>query len=165
VNIGKQATQAKDEILAYRILNLEVELAKTKRIVEMLTHTLATKGGVSTQGNGGGLEIKTKFASLREQGDAYLNLVLTKEQRKIVAGNKRDEQSFSLRGKVICDLYERGAYASEIALILRKNPSTIHYHLACANIVKPKNNKQFYCKRASSSLRRAHAHTPQRFKA
>ena len=134
-------------IVASRLLNLENELRTTKSMLDQLANILATK---NTLGGGGG---SPTFLTIAEQARAYLDLILTPEQKAIVIGTKRDEVSSKLRARVICELYKRGVSPNQITIALCKDHNSIYYHLAMAGLVKARDNKQYSKRRASRDMK------------
>jgi hypothetical protein len=133
-------------IVADRLLNLERELQHTKTMLDRLANIVATNP-IKTAG-----DVKEPtFLTIAEQARAYLDLVLTPEQKAIVVGTKRDENSSRLRARVICELYKRGVSPNQITIALSKDHNSIYYHLAMAGLVKAKDNKQYSARRASKA--------------
>jgi hypothetical protein len=134
-------------IVAERLLNLENELRTTKSMLDKLANILATK---NTLGGGGG---SPAFLTIAEQARAYIDLILTPEQKAIVLSTKRDQNASMLRAKVICELYRKGVSPNQITIALSKDHNSIYYHLAMAGLVKAKDNKQYSKRRASKALK------------
>ena len=143
-------------IVASRLLNLENELRTTKAMLERLANIVATNP-IKTAG-----DVKEPaFLTIAEQARAYLDLILTPEQKAIVVGVKRDEVSSRLRAKVICELYKRGVSPNQITIALCKDHNSIYYHLAMAGLVKAKDNKQYSKRRASRDMKMKRLMSPQ----
>ena len=142
-------------IVASRLLNLERELQDTKTLLDKLANIVATN---STRGGGGD---KPAFLTMADQARAYIDLVLTPEQKAIVLGVKRDENSSKLRGKIICHLYQKGISANQIKIVLGKDHNSIYYHLAMAGLVKARDNKQYSARRASRLRKMKRVTSPQ----
>ena len=143
-------------IVADRLLKLETELHHTKTMLERLANIVATNP-MKTAG-----DIKEPtFLTIAEQARAYLDLVLTPEQKAIVVGTKRDENSSRLRARVICELYKRGVSPNQITIALSKDHNSIYYHLAMAGLVKAKDNKQYSKRRASRLMKMKRMTSPQ----
>ena len=138
-------TQEWQSIVASRLLNLENELRTTKSMLDKLANILATK---DTLGGGGG---SPTFLTIAEQAKAYIDLILTPEQKAIVLSTKRDQNASMLRAKVICELYKKGVSPNQITIALSKDHNSIYYHLAMAGLVKAKDNKQYSARRASKA--------------
>jgi hypothetical protein len=143
-------------IVAERLLNLERELQHTKTMLERLANIVATNP-IKTAG-----DVKEPaFLTIAEQARAYLDLILTPEQKAIVVGTKRDENSSRLRARVICELYKRGVSPNQITIALCKDHNSIYYHLAMAGLVKAKDNKQYSKRRASRDMKMRRMMSPQ----
>ena len=143
-------------IVASRLLNLENELRTTKAMLERLANIVATNP-IKTAG-----DVKEPtFLTIAEQARAYLDLILTPEQKAIVVGVKRDEVSSKLRARVICELYRRGVSPNQITIALCKDHNSIYYHLAMAGLVKAKDNKQYSARRASRLMKMKRLMSPQ----
>jgi hypothetical protein len=95
----------------------------------------------------------TPFVTIAEQARAYIDLILTPEQKAIVLSTKRDQNASMLRAKVICELYKKGVSPNQITIALCKDHNSIYYHLAMAGLVKAKDNKQYSKRRASKALK------------
>jgi hypothetical protein len=143
-------------IVASRLLNLENELRTTKAMLERLANIVAT----NPIKKAGDVKEPT-FLTIAEQARAYLDLILTPEQKAIVVGVKRDEVSSRLRAKVICELYKRGVSPNQITIALCKDHNSIYYHLAMAGLVKAKDNKQYSKRRASRDMKMKRLMSPQ----
>jgi len=144
-------------IVAERLLNLENELRTTKSMLDQLANIVATS---NTLGGGGGGAGKP-FVTIAEQARAYIDLILTPEQKEIVLGTKRDQNASMLRAKVICELYKKGVSPNQITIALSKDHNSIYYHLAMAGLVKAKDNKQYSKRRASKALKMKRLMSPQ----
>lgn len=136
-------------IVASRLLNLENELRTTKAMLDQLANILATSNTLGGGGGGGG----KPFVTIAEQARAYIDLILTPEQKAIVLSTKRDQNASMLRAKVICELYKKGVSPNQITIALCKDHNSIYYHLAMAGLVKAKDNKQYSKRRASKALK------------
>jgi hypothetical protein len=144
-------------IVADRLLKLETELHHTKAMLDRLANIVATNP-IKKVGEGGSDPI---FLTIAEQARAYLDLILTPEQKAIVVGTKRDENSSRLRARVICELYKRGVSPNQITIALSKDHNSIYYHLAMAGLVKAKDNKQYSKRRASRLMKMKRIMSPQ----
>jgi hypothetical protein len=142
-------------IVASRLLNLERELQDTKTLLDKLANIVATN---STRGGGGD---KPAFLTMADQAKAYLDLALTPEQKELVLGTRRDENTSRLRGEVICQLYKKGISANQIKIVLGKDHNSIYYHLAMAGLVKARDNKQYSARRASRLRKMKRVTSPQ----
>jgi len=135
-------------IVASRLLNLENELRTTKAMLERLANIVATNP-IKTAG-----DVKEPtFLTIAEQARAYIDLILTPEQKAIVLSTKRDQNASMLRAKVICELYKKGVSPNQITIALCKDHNSIYYHLAMAGLVKAKDNKQYSKRRASKAFK------------
>lgn len=143
-------------IVADRLLKLETELHHTKTMLERLAKIVATNP-IKTAGD----VREPTFLTIAEQARAYLDLILTPEQKAIVVGTKRDENSSRLRARVICELYKRGVSPNQITIALSKDHNSIYYHLAMAGLVKAKDNKQYSKRRASRLMKMKRIMFPQ----
>ena len=149
-------TQEWHSIVASRLLNLETELRNTKSMLERLANIVATNPVKTAE------DVKEPtFLTIAEQARAYLDLILTPEQKAIVVGAKRDEVSSRLRARVICELYKRGVSPNQITIALCKDHNSIYYHLAMAGLVKAKDNKQYSKRRASRDMKMKRMMSPQ----
>ena len=149
-------TQEWQSIVASRLLNLENELRTTKSMLERLANIVATNPIKTAR------DVKEPtFLTIAEQARAYLDLILTPEQKAIVVGAKRDEVSSRLRARVICELYRRGVSPNQITIALCKDHNSIYYHLAMAGLVKAKDNKQYSKRRASRDMKMKRMMSPQ----
>ena len=139
-------TQEWHSIVASRLLNLENELRTTKSMLERLANIVATNP-IKTAG-----DVKEPtFLTIAEQARAYIDLILTPEQKAIVLSAKRDQNASMLRAKVICELYKKGVSPNQITIALCKDHNSIYYHLAMAGLVKARDNKQYSARRASKA--------------
>jgi hypothetical protein len=145
-------------IVAERLLNLENELRTTKSMLDQLANILATSNTLGGGGGGGGGK---PFVTIAEQARAYIDLILTPEQKAIVLSTKRDQNASMLRAKVICELYKKGVSPNQITIALSKDHNSIYYHLAMAGLVKAKDNKQYSKRRASKALKMKRLMSPQ----
>jgi hypothetical protein len=145
-------------IVAERLLNLENELRTTKSMLDQLANILATSSTLGVGGGGGGGK---PFVTITEQARAYIDLILTPEQKEIVLSTKRDQNASMLRAKVICELYKKGVSPNQITIALSKDHNSIYYHLAMAGLVKAKDNKQYSARRASKALKMKRLMSPQ----
>ena len=143
-------------IVADRLLNLENELRITKSMLDKLANILATSNTLGVGGGGG-----KPFVTIAEQARAYIDLILTPEQKEIVLSTKRDQNASMLRAKVICELYKKGVSPNQITIALSKDHNSIYYHLAMAGLVKAKDNKQYSARRASKALKMKRLMSPQ----
>ena len=101
------------------------------------------------------------FVTIAEQARAYIDLILTPEQKAIVLSTKRDQNASMLRAKVICELYRKGVSPNQITIALSKDHNSIYYHLAMAGLVKAKDNKQYSKRRASRDMKMKRMMSPQ----
>lgn len=116
------------DILANRISVLEIEVARYKKILELMQIKVDTMGLSNERG---------KFASKETLGEEYLKITFTPEEIAQLKSSKRHDSLTQLRRQVIVELYKRGLNPNQIARVLLKDHNAIYYHLILAGVMKP----------------------------
>lgn len=142
--------EAQMQAITQRVASLEITTRKVIKQIDNLSMQMARAGAAI----GGGHTAKdnpTKFITLSEQVNAYLDSKLTPEQLHLIKSVKRDEDTALLRRNVICDLYRKGVSGNMIGKVLKKDHNTIYYNLVLGGEMKAGNNKQYKERIASRS--------------
>lgn len=142
--------EAQMQAITQRVASLEITMRKVLKQVDSLSMQMA-RGGMAIGGGHMAKDNPTKFITLGEQVNAYLESKLTPDQLHLVRSVKRDEETALLRRNVICDLYKRGVSGNMIGKVLNKDHNTIYYNLVIGGELKVKNNKQYKKRLASKS--------------
>lgn len=116
------------QVLANRISMLEIELARHKKILELMQVKIDTMG-LSND--------RDKFASKETLGEEYLKATFTPEEIAQLKSSKRHDNLTQLRRQVVVELYRRGLTPNQISRVLCKDHNSIHYHLIIAGAKKP----------------------------
>jgi len=134
--------EAQIQAITQRIASLEITTRKVVKQIDNLSMQMA-RAGVAIGGGHMAKDNPTKFITISEQVNAYLESKLTTEQLFLVRSVKRDEETALLRRNVICDLYRRGVSGNMISKVLNKDHNTVYYNLVIGGEMKVKNNKQY----------------------
>lgn len=142
--------EAQIQALTQRIASLEITTRKAVKQIDAMCMQMA-RYGVAIGGGHTAKDNPTKFITLAEQVELYLNSKLTPEQLAIIRTTKRDEDTSLLRRNVICDLYQRGVSGNMIGKVLKKDHNSVFYNLTLGGIIKLKKNKQYINRMKSKS--------------
>lgn len=142
--------EAQMQAITQRVASLEITTRKVVKQIDNLSMQMA-RGGIAIGGGHMAKDNPTKFITISEQVNAYLESKLTPEQLFLVRSLRRDEETALLRRSVICDLFKRGVSGNMIGKVLKKDHNTIYYNLVIGGELKAKNNKQYKARLASRS--------------
>lgn len=142
--------EAQIQAITQRVASLEITTRKVVKQIDNLSMQMA-RAGLAIGGGHMAKDNPTKFITISEQVNAYLESKLTSEQLFLVRSLKRDEETALLRRNVICDLYKRGVSGNMIGKVLNKDHNTIYYNLVIGGELGAKNNKQYKARLSSKS--------------
>lgn len=134
--------EAQIQAITQRVASLEITTRKMLKQIDALCLQMA-RGGVAIGGGHTAKDNPTKFTTIGEQVELYLNSKLTPDQLLLIKSVKRDEETALLRRNVICDLYKKGVSGNMIGKVLHKDHNTVYYNLVLGGLLKAGNNKQY----------------------